>query len=559
MTAADVLRTAKLVVWDLDGTLWRGTLDEDHELAPTGLHEWIVPLARAGVMSAVCSNNDAERATAALATLGLAEWVVFPTISWEPKTRMLRDLVVDVQLRPSDIVYVDDLARLRAFAADELGLQVLDPVDIEPYTGQVSSEGDADRLEHYRTLERRTRARSNHPTEPEDFLRRSRVRVAITPVLGHEARVSVLSQRSNQLNFTGSRLTPEEVGALALDSGTVDGAVWVSDDHGDYGLAGYFAQVRGGQLLHYFLSCRVLQLGVESFVHARLGRPELARRSTSVTADRWRELSKPVDWIVLADAPPAAATTRPPTFWAGGCDLQVLAGLVGAESAADEWLLPAEQGGAQVYARSSLLALLASPDQRTVQRAVPWLAGTGGLPEGGAWQAMVLSPWVDCASWTYLHRPTGTRLPSFVELGAASDEWTWQHWWGDNPGREQFLDDHTIGPPLQVGEVEALLLQLAERLAGRGLLVMTVPEIESGRTYPWGELQHERHATFNGALEAVAHRASNVSLLDVRRWVATTGDLHRADDPILFHYSRRCYRDLAREATLALRAPLAAS
>src|SRR3546814_14336475 len=57
MTAADLLTAAKLVIWDLDGTLWTGTLDSGDELSPTGLHEWIEPLARAGVMNSIRSEE----------------------------------------------------------------------------------------------------------------------------------------------------------------------------------------------------------------------------------------------------------------------------------------------------------------------------------------------------------------------------------------------------------------------------------------------------------------------------------------------------------------------
>ncbi|MFZ2503440.1 MAG: hypothetical protein WAW88_12285 [Nocardioides sp.] len=555
MISASELGAAKLVVWDLDGTLWTGTLDDGDELQPTGLHRWIEPLARAGVMSSVCSNNDSATAEVALRGLGVWDYLVFPKVSWAPKGELLSELITDRGVRAADVLFVDDMGRHRTLATEELGCRSASPTEVDPYIGQLAGQQSSDRLDQYRTLERRVESRRDLKLTDEDFLRRSGITVTITSASLHLSRLASLSQRSNQLNFTASRLDESALAKLVSEPGVQAGAVWVHDNYGDYGLAGFFA-CRGSRLEHYYFSCRVLNMGVESFVHMLLGRPELRAEGANVRAEQWLRLRADAPWIQLADGRMDAKETRPAALWVGGCDLQILSGYLGSDADADSWLLPTERGGAQVYARSSLLALLAGQRQREdILSTIPWLTADAADVRSGHWRSLVLSPWVDCASWTYRHRGTGFRIPSFVELDADSTEWEWGHWWGDNPDRGRFIDEFQLDAPLSPEEVAGLLARLAGVIEGRRLLVLTVPEIESDRTYAWGELQRDRHVAFNRALESVARDIETVELLDVRRVVTTSRDLHDQDDPLLFHYRRECYLDLARQAQTHLVVP----
>lgn len=153
ITAAE-LGAAKLVVWDLDGTLWSGTLDDGDELQPTGLHRWIAPLAQAGVMSSVCSNNESAVAESALRQLGVWDYIVFPKVSWAPKVEMLTELFADMGVRPTDAIFVDDLGHHQALASEALGCRAASPKEVDPYAGQHVGKHNLDRLDQYRTLER---------------------------------------------------------------------------------------------------------------------------------------------------------------------------------------------------------------------------------------------------------------------------------------------------------------------------------------------------------------------------------------------------------------------
>ena len=63
---AGPVRPVKLVVWDLDDTLWEGTLSEGRVTLPPSRAQLVRTLNRRGIVNSVCSKNDPSRARAEL-------------------------------------------------------------------------------------------------------------------------------------------------------------------------------------------------------------------------------------------------------------------------------------------------------------------------------------------------------------------------------------------------------------------------------------------------------------------------------------------------------------
>src|SRR5690606_23598033 len=100
---------AKLLIWDLDDTLWRGTLAEGDVPVLYELRaEAIRRLNLAGVVHSICSKNDAAKARSELERFGLWDQFVFPEISFEPKGELVKRIIGDMQLRAPDVVFIDD-------------------------------------------------------------------------------------------------------------------------------------------------------------------------------------------------------------------------------------------------------------------------------------------------------------------------------------------------------------------------------------------------------------------------------------------------------------------
>ena len=79
------LSKIKLIIWDLDDTLWRGTLSEGGVDIPAENFQLIVDLTDIGIINSICSKNDYEPTKAKLQQLGIWDYFVFPSINWENK------------------------------------------------------------------------------------------------------------------------------------------------------------------------------------------------------------------------------------------------------------------------------------------------------------------------------------------------------------------------------------------------------------------------------------------------------------------------------------------
>jgi FkbH-like protein len=99
----------------------------------------------------------------------------------------------------------------------------------------------------------------------EAFLRASAIELSIDPLGVQDVeRVFELSQRTNQLNFTGRKFDQDAVRSI-LGSRAVTGlCLRCRDRFGDYGLIGFAAvNIKLGRVEELFLSCRIQRKRVE--------------------------------------------------------------------------------------------------------------------------------------------------------------------------------------------------------------------------------------------------------------------------------------------------------
>jgi FkbH-like protein len=310
---AATVEAVRLVIWDLDETFWRGTITEGGIREYLQLHhDIVVTLARRGIISSICSKNDEAPTLAILRDYGIADYFVFPSISWEPKGPRIAALIEAVQLRPATVMFIDDNPNNRAEAAAFVpDLQIEDETFIPRMLDDRRFKGKDDaalsRLAQYRLLETRKRDEAKSGADNSAFLRESNVQVFIEhDVLQHLDRAIELINRTNQLNFTKQRLPEKIEKARAMLTKQLAsfrnqaGLVRVVDRYGDYGFVGFFLirsntrPLSAGDALHYCFSCRTLGLQVERWLYEQLGRPDLTVVG-EVQADLFA--AGEIDWI----------------------------------------------------------------------------------------------------------------------------------------------------------------------------------------------------------------------------------------------------------------------
>ena len=317
----------KLVIWDLDDTFWAGTLSEGGGEAIESNIACLRTLVDRGIMNSISSKNDSAKAMKRLEEMGVADLFVFPRINWDDKGPQVAAIIKDCNLRPENVLFIDDNARnLQEASFHAAGLMTASPDIIAGLLDAPEAQGRPDpghtRLEQFRLLERKSEARRTCSSNDE-FLRRSDVRVTMcADCAAHADRILELIDRTNQLNFTKRRIGKEALDRLLADPDARNMYVAVKDAFGDYGIVG-FVSLRGSECTHFLFSCRLIGLGVVEWVHAELGAPHL--EVVGETAIPFPFASRP-DWInqsCAAESPAArkVGKVRLSVLLRGGCDL----------------------------------------------------------------------------------------------------------------------------------------------------------------------------------------------------------------------------------------------
>jgi len=270
----------KCVVWDLDNTLWSGILVEDGlanlRLRPAAARA-IEELDRRGVLHSIASKNNAEEALAALERFGVAKYFLAPQIGWGPKSAAISRIAEKLNIGKDSLAFIDDQPFERAEVASvhaevrvlsEEAVETL--LDMPAFDVPVTQES-RQRREMYREAEVRDAAYDQAGVGFLEFLRMCNLRLRISDLDARNCeRVCELCQRTNQLNYSGRRLTRTDL--VELVSGESDRAGFVlssSDRFGDYGVIGFAVlDLNRFTVEHFFMSCRVQHKKVD---HAFFG------------------------------------------------------------------------------------------------------------------------------------------------------------------------------------------------------------------------------------------------------------------------------------------------
>ncbi|HVO61623.1 MAG TPA: amino acid adenylation domain-containing protein [Terriglobales bacterium] len=290
----------KVIVADCDETLWKGVCAE---VGPQGveidpgcraLQEFLVAQQAAGMLLCLCSKNvesDIDEVFHCQPMPLKSEHIIARRVNWLPKPQNLRELAAELQLGLDTFIFIDDspleCEQLRSACPEVLTLQLPASDDIPhflrnvwPFDKHEFTEEDRRRTALYRENQERDRFRQQVPTL-ESFLAALRLEVEITqPAPEQMARVSQLSQRTNQFNFTRVRRTEAQITQLLQSDEWECLSVHVKDRFGDYGLVGALMFRVGSDALQvdtFLLSCRVLGRGVEHAMLRRLGEIALSR------------------------------------------------------------------------------------------------------------------------------------------------------------------------------------------------------------------------------------------------------------------------------------------
>jgi FkbH-like protein len=287
----------KVILLDCDNTLWKGVCGEDGAMGIKidppykALQELMVAQQDAGMILGLCSKNiEADvfevfenRPEMPLKREHFVSW----RINWRPKSENIKSLAEELNLGLDSFIFIDDnpveCAEVQASCPEVLTLLLPAEAENIPQFLQhiwafdhlkVTAE-DKKRTELYKQNVQREKLRTSALTLG-DFLSGLGLEVEIVePQPAQFPRISQLTQRTNQFNFTTIRRSESEIQQL-LTSKQLEALVTsVRDRFGDYGLVGTVLYKVEGDVLKvdtFLLSCRSLGRGVEHRMLAQLGK-----------------------------------------------------------------------------------------------------------------------------------------------------------------------------------------------------------------------------------------------------------------------------------------------
>ncbi|KAA3607729.1 MAG: HAD-IIIC family phosphatase [Candidatus Scalindua sp. AMX11] len=268
------MKKIKCIVWDLDNTLWDGTLLEGDDVKlKTGVSEVIKTLDQRGILHSIASKGNYNDAMLKLSEFQLDDLFLFPEIGWDSKSQSIAKIQKNLNIGMDTLIFIDDLS----FELDEV--KSVHPqvtcIKASQYLNLpshhllnpkfITRDSSRRRLTYIEDQKRREEERDFKGPRKE-FLASLDIHIQISEAKDDDLkRAEELTVRTNQLNATGKTYSYDEL-KLLMDSKNHKLLICeMNDKYGAYGKIGLsvveiFKDYFYIRLL--LVSCRVMSIGV---------------------------------------------------------------------------------------------------------------------------------------------------------------------------------------------------------------------------------------------------------------------------------------------------------
>jgi FkbH-like protein len=301
--AATQGRSRRVLITDLDNTLWGGVIGDDGMAgiivgqgsavgeAYLAYQRFLIGLKNRGIVLCISSKNEMA---AVLGPLNQHEDMLlrerdFTIIkaNWQDKATNIKEIAATLNLALDSLVFIDDNPVERKLVREALPMVAVPelPEDRSQWTLLLSAAGyfesasltkeDTERGRYYAEDAKREQVRSSS-TDQEAFLRSLQMQLTVKGFddVGRK-RIAQLIGKSNQFNLTTRRYSEVEVAFLQADPGSVSLQARLVDMFGDNGIIScVIGSVVGNSLVIdlWVMSCRVIGRMVEQAMLLRLVR-----------------------------------------------------------------------------------------------------------------------------------------------------------------------------------------------------------------------------------------------------------------------------------------------
>lgn len=286
-------KSKKVLVLDLDNTLWGGVLGEDGlegiSLGPNypgntyvAFQKEIKQLSRRGVVLSINSKNNESDVREAFEKHRhmVLKWNDFAAlrVNWQDKITNMHELSKELSLGLDSFVFIDDSPYELEMVQQALPSISVVEVPREPsdlpgllsrlgyFESVIYSEEDRKRGEFYRMSTKRMQLKQSS-TDLESFYQSLSMCLTVYNVTESESpRVAQLTQRTNQFNMTTRRYTESDIERFRKDQSYIVRAYRLEDRFGDNGIISVVIVNQKDRVWYldtFLMSCRVIGRKVE--------------------------------------------------------------------------------------------------------------------------------------------------------------------------------------------------------------------------------------------------------------------------------------------------------
>lgn len=305
----------KCVILDLDNTLWGGIVGDDGydkiQIGSLGsgpiytdIQKYFKELKNRGIILAVCSKNDENNAKEPFIKnkemiLSLDDITIF-TANWNDKASNIADIQKQLNISYDSMVFIDDNPAERELVKNIIpDITVPDlPGEPEKYLSFIKSlnlfetisfsQEDLIRTNFYHEEFKRNENKKQY-SSIEEYLKHLEMKSSVKPLDNFNyARVSQLTQRTNQFNMRNSRYTEEDILKIMNSNEYASFIFSLKDKFGDYGIiSAVILKIYDNNIFidTWVMSCRVFGRGMENFIMHKITEYAQKHNIDTITAE----------------------------------------------------------------------------------------------------------------------------------------------------------------------------------------------------------------------------------------------------------------------------------
>lgn len=273
------LKPIKVIVADLDNTLWNGTIGEGEVVHYHDRQDILRVLREKGILLAINSKNDVRNIHWRGATLNESDFVS-QQINWDPKPQNMLHIQKDLNLNFRNFLFLDDRVEEREMV--RMSIPDILSLDAESedmwrrlalWANIVKNSGELDRTQMYKQRTEREKL-SSIEVDADALMAQLDLEVRVYEAQQAELpRVTELINRTSQFNCCDSRVSFREIRDRSQDSSWKIYVADAKDRFGEMGIVSVLvARTANGivDIEAFVLSCRVFGYGMETAVLKRL-------------------------------------------------------------------------------------------------------------------------------------------------------------------------------------------------------------------------------------------------------------------------------------------------